>query len=487
MTFQMKSKLTAGLLGLLCVQALNILQPNYAFSQTSALGTRDSGGGAGLRGRVLETYSKDPVISPELRAYTEIVEPLLLKVLYPVSNLTGSEKTARDEDDLKNLRTLVRMKTWYLTPEEVLPVDFQTLGILVKNQETLARQSRDEIWIDEMKFFADGVSLADQGDLILHEFVMMLYMQKFETMETVCIRITSSFKEAQPACDFIKALSPAGTSFEPAIPRPLNEQDNSRIRRVTSWIKNLGNDPKSRGRLLEVLVQNGFDQRIYRPLLSASEISGSTAEAAQDPQRLLVSYDDIEEAIIAMSSTNSELNKCKDLGSDFSQSCISRLNITGKQATENANGTATLDIRIAQINQEELQFKLQAFSEGPTNDFGLWKLGTVHGKSYYVLSLIPQGTVFSQVIGSAAPEAKMIFGYELDGYNLPKLTLKALMIENRVLTRPYRMGENNVYTGFRSRALRHVNPFDTGVILTGHHDEGVQRMIQLLSTVLIRR
>lgn len=209
-------------------------------SNPKADGTSDTGGGNGVMEKVYESYAKNPYLFP---AYGSHLEKLF-------NNLEKALPRA-------GFKAWIIAKTWYIAPVELKKIDKEILGLSFIDTETeqLAVQKPNSIWIKKEVF--DRMDSESQADLILHEYVMIMYLMKFKPYSTICKMINSG------SCQTLGSLD----KLWPAEPdRPLNERDYENIRSVTAWLKDRRDaDEIKMEDLKSVFLAKEFDARFLNP------------------------------------------------------------------------------------------------------------------------------------------------------------------------------------------------------------------------------
>ncbi|MGE0526135.1 MAG: hypothetical protein AB7G93_09275 [Bdellovibrionales bacterium] len=191
---------------------------------------------------VYERFIEDPTLLP---AYQKYVRPRIQHVLGP-----NGEDNAR----LHSVEALMKSKTWYIAPVELKAIEREALGIVWDESggKQLGLQFGNEIWIDKKPF--PTMTLEQQGDLLLHEFVMLVYFLKFERISDVCARFYKGAGIAIPE----NACAPEADNYFPTEKlRPLNKTDYQNIRRVTGLLK-LEGEHASPERIKAFFTSNGF-------------------------------------------------------------------------------------------------------------------------------------------------------------------------------------------------------------------------------------
>ncbi|MCB0411296.1 MAG: hypothetical protein KDD22_02150, partial [Bdellovibrionales bacterium] len=220
----------------------------------SAPGTSDSGGGTGVDGKVFESYAINPL---ELDAYKTHLKPLFDNLQYPDK-----------ESSEPGLHAIFMMKTWYVAPVELNRIQKDILGISFVQSETqqIARQTSDEIWIDKKIF--DQMNSKDQADLLLHEYMMNLYMMKFMTWEEICNKSAKFIKpdDENNGCQTSTNKKFLEKFLKPEEHRQLNDQDNQNIRSATAWFWKNAIKPLKTKDFYKLLFASGFDKRFFNPV-----------------------------------------------------------------------------------------------------------------------------------------------------------------------------------------------------------------------------
>jgi len=210
-------------------------------------GTTHGGGGNGVEGRPYEAYIQNPT---ELEAYHAYVRPR-------IANILGRDGSS--ESTLNSVEALLKSKTWVIAPMTLKPVDMLSLGVVFSKSETqqLGLQFKDEIWIDKTYF--DKMTVQEQGQLILHEFVMLIYFLKFESFSSICTR----FFKGQSLTVTANECSQEVDAYLPVESlRPLNDVDYQNIRRATALLDQEGVAALP-DRVLSIFRSNGFKDILF--------------------------------------------------------------------------------------------------------------------------------------------------------------------------------------------------------------------------------
>lgn len=237
--------------------------PGTAGGSAPQRGTTDGGGGNGLKGRVFESYIVEPT---KLRGFKEFIQPIIdhLDSTYPPDppNVIPSSGTKT------SLMIWFQFKKWYLLPLTLRCADKETLGIsfALDSDDQLACQNRREVWIDSVKTKYDSDTTgpkkrkADRefARLAFHEWIMQLYLMKFEKMSEV-IKLFAEATSQKIEQDMVVEQMDKILPPEPA--RPLNKDDYAIIRRVTDYIFENGTQ-MTYDQFSQMLKINGFDTRL---------------------------------------------------------------------------------------------------------------------------------------------------------------------------------------------------------------------------------
>jgi hypothetical protein len=217
-------------------------------SGLTAHGTSDSGGGTGVDGKVFESYIVDPT---ELPAYKQFVAPLLKNI-----------KTERP--DGTQFDQVIKIKTWYIAPVDLEKINKDILGISFVKSDTqqIARQTMKEVWID--KHLYDQMAPQEQGQLLLHEFVMNIYLIKFMLMSDLyrSSEVITGKKYVETGSTDINVLDKI---MPLEMSHPLTDQDNENIRFVTGWMLQNLQKPVLNKDFIQLLFYKNFDKRFYSP------------------------------------------------------------------------------------------------------------------------------------------------------------------------------------------------------------------------------
>lgn len=229
-------------------------------------GTSDSGGGNGIDNKVYEAYVVDPILLPAFKVHLAQIFMNLKK------NYVDTSKT----DDFDNSLSFLTYKTWYIAPVEFVTVSKDTLGMSFYNgtSEQLAIQTSREIWIKKNLF--EKMTLKEQSDLLVHEFVMNMYFIKFLGLVDFC-KITTK-GDRQRIC--ITAVQPSEYLYPAEPQRALNSEDYQNIRRATAFMLRQG-ATASRAEMDQMFRNNGFDYRVFSQLEQKPQPPSSPISASQ--------------------------------------------------------------------------------------------------------------------------------------------------------------------------------------------------------------
>ncbi len=125
------------------------------------------------------------------------------------------------------------------------------LSFIATETEQLAIQKPNSIWIKKDIF--DHMTSEAQADLILHEYVMIMYLMKFKPYSTICKMINTGDCQKLGSLDKLWPAQPE---------RALNEIDYENIRAVTIWLNERKNaDELKTEEIRSVLLAKEFDMR----------------------------------------------------------------------------------------------------------------------------------------------------------------------------------------------------------------------------------
>lgn len=262
-----------------------------------ANGTSDSGGCNGVGGRCYDSYIVDATALPAYRDY-------LAKIFANVIDKNDGGKPI-------NYDYFLKTKTWYILPSHLEPIDKIVLGATALNSksEQIARQTMREIWIDQD--FYNKMSVTDQGVVLLHEYVMSLYIFKFMSYTEICQRSAGIDSAHASSCDpkqiaLVEKMMPAEKQI------PLNAKDYENIRFVTGWLKGALVKPVSKDDLFKVLAANGFDKRFFR----------SDDWQKNPPKDIKMTHQQFIDAIVGTERAGRMPNVCASFSGGASQNCL---------------------------------------------------------------------------------------------------------------------------------------------------------------------
>ncbi len=217
-------------------------------NQTANDGPGHGGGGNGTNGRLYESFA---VQIAELPAYKNIAEKVLLRLF----------DEAKGEKAVLNKH--LKIKTWYLVPNHLKPIDKEIIGVSQTQSSTqqLAFQTEKEIWIDPIYF--NQMTEADQATLIVHEMMMLYYGLKSKDLNTLC-QMGIMSKDDSVNCEMFNVYD----SYFPAQNlQSLDKNDYQNIRTVTNYfMSNFENADLSINNFKQKMIQNGFDRRLFTPV-----------------------------------------------------------------------------------------------------------------------------------------------------------------------------------------------------------------------------
>lgn len=155
------------------------LQP--AGVQAPEQGTGDSGGGNSYKGKPLESYIFRPTDLPA-------VQKLILPTL----------EAAADLDVAAPIKGSLFFKTWYRVPGPLKALPSEMIGSAVKTEQAALQDFR-QVWIDDDLF--SKMSEREQAQLILHEMLMSLKLQKFTSPREACLSDLMGYNSTHYTCD----------------------------------------------------------------------------------------------------------------------------------------------------------------------------------------------------------------------------------------------------------------------------------------------
>lgn len=216
-------------------------------------GTSDSGGGTGIDGKVFESYVFDPINS---EAYQKHLK----------SFFDGINKSSEDKGANGKIEYIFRTKTWFVAPVELEKLNKSVLGVEFFSSDTqqIAIQTSDEIWINKTLF--DQMSSKEQAELLIHEYIMIIYFMKHYKISEFCkFNALLDLKESKDSACGTQSMELFDQEFPPEQERPLDDKDNQNIRRVTSWVLNNLEENVTEEQFYKVLFNSGFDKRFFNP------------------------------------------------------------------------------------------------------------------------------------------------------------------------------------------------------------------------------
>ncbi|UXR65382.1 hypothetical protein EZJ49_03835 [Bdellovibrio bacteriovorus] len=145
--------------------------PSNGYQQAEG-GVDSGGGGNGVNGRPLESYSVRLQDVPEFNEY-----------LLPIIRTVQAEYP-RFASDLVHI---AMNRTWYLIPVELNKLPAQVIGVSFgdKQLQQLALQNLNAVWINS-DLFAQYPSNEDRAILILHEMIMGVRLMKHKNRLDQC-------------------------------------------------------------------------------------------------------------------------------------------------------------------------------------------------------------------------------------------------------------------------------------------------------------
>ncbi len=252
-------------------------------SEISDKGTSDTGGANGVNGVVFEYSAKDITT---LESYKKRLKPIidqlteLYKTKYEEKDFTSGKSIEKIEKTV-DFEELFKLKNWYITSVDFKPISNKILGLdfLKEPTEQLAYQTQNEIWINEkyfeelkpelLKYFEIEANLLPsheqlleaQAYLIMHEYVMNLYMLKLMSFDEYCeLFMKAGLSEGENCKILPESIKDMVTGFEGQ--RELVIEDYENIRRVTVWL--MRNVMNSNSKIVEgIFLANGFHNFLF--------------------------------------------------------------------------------------------------------------------------------------------------------------------------------------------------------------------------------
>jgi hypothetical protein len=249
------------------------------------VGTSDGAGGNGLNNKAFEAYRVDPL---QLPAYRE------LSAIFANWNKQSGRQDFSYE-------SLFKLRTWYVAPVKLKPIDDQTLGVSFAegSVQQLAFQNLREVWIDAEKYNTLRDKPQEQAHLILHEFLFSLYSLKFTKLADYVNLLCEN-------CDPLKGTVAAFDElYPPEAKRKLNDDDYKNIRNVTGWLMESGAKAKWQ-EITAKFIANKFP----RPILGLGT-----------PERKFIYKGFLHDLLKANNVTNNSFNRCFFLKNNISSAC----------------------------------------------------------------------------------------------------------------------------------------------------------------------
>lgn len=275
-------------------------------SESTTFGTGDGAGGNGSNNKVYERYAIDPT---KQKSYIDRLEPLMLKL-----NEVYKDPSLSEQDQM-NFAAYFYLHTWYVLDINLSPIDKKVLGITFTSDKTqqIAVQTDREVWIDAKAY--DKMTDEDKAGLLLHEFVMSLYLTKFQPLSDFCVESDSESDSA--GCDNANEIDQA-MGIDPT--HVLDEDDYKNVRQMTTFLLNVAQSGDT-SQVRKMFSDLKFDPRIWGNQGPANTDSGTI-----DPQSnensdgsLELTNNSLLELLDTAKFTNQGLTQCKaiQLGLDF--------------------------------------------------------------------------------------------------------------------------------------------------------------------------
>jgi hypothetical protein len=391
-------------------------------------GTSDSGGGTGIDKKVFESYIIDPT---ELPAFQKFVKPLL-------QNIKASDPKNPNKYD-----RIFKMKTWYLAPVELDKIKNNLLGVSFIKSETqqIARQTMKEVWIDKRIF--EKMTMQDQAELLIHEFVMGQYFLRFMSIKDLCkISIMLEGEKNNQGClkvpDFIEKSMP------PEKPRQLTEEDNENIRFVTGWFLQHAQNPIAEEDYVRILFYKGFDKRFFNP--------ASHAKQKDKPSDLKMTYKTLLETINAAKLTGFMPEICTDSSGNTSESC--KVEVTEKNLKYKNFLVPGISLKITSSKGEAFG----ALNSIIGDQFSLPASQDRNGNTYYILTLTDWHE--TMIVGNHVFTGFLLFR-QPEVLGQQELILESIVLRQGVITSIDKKRDPICHI----EPLKIINPFDGGVVV----------------------
>lgn len=182
----------------------NKLSTPFAGGPQPAQGTVDGGGGAGFKGKPLESYRRNIEEFPEFK--------LVDKVLESIARVNPKHE--------KIFRHIVRDRMWLLLDEPVPKISASRQGVPY-NIDQWAVQNSKEIWMSDQYTGSDS----DKAKILLHEILVGLKIMRFLSYNDYCYQWTSDRK----LCE--------SSGNEVLIPDyKLTDLDHADVRNMGEWL-----------------------------------------------------------------------------------------------------------------------------------------------------------------------------------------------------------------------------------------------------------
>jgi hypothetical protein len=218
----------------------------------------------------------------KFRASHYIVDPTKLQafsVLEPIfHHLSVTDQTLSEGKIDVTFTRFFALKKWYIAPVGLQPIDKLKLGVSFLRTETqqIAFQNESEIWIDKTIF--DKMTVDDQANLIAHEFVMSLYLLKYQKVSEICRVSQRVGQNPESKCEDTYHQDEL---MPPPAPETLSPTDYQAIRRVTDFLTHRAINV-SGAEFAIMLGANGFDPRFFHASLEQLDKSWDAPMAGRD-------------------------------------------------------------------------------------------------------------------------------------------------------------------------------------------------------------
>jgi hypothetical protein len=295
-------------------------------------GTTDGAGGNGIDGKAYESYIVDP---QDLSTYKNKLEAKITAIDKKWKDTTPPS----DHDEVTYLpffQSMWKLKKWYIAPVTLASLDKKTIGVEFTREKTqqLAIQTDTEVWIDSRLF--EKMSEDDKAKLMLHEYLMSLYLLKFQSYFDICQFAATIDPTSVKGCDDRATVD---SILPPEEKKDLVDSDYTNIRAMTSLIYNQGSSI-SAAQLSSSFLYQKFDRRAF---------SLSTGDKETEVK---VTNEEVVSALKAAVYSRSLNGLCKTVRSKEKRPCV--LDIQDIAATPETYGNQTYLLSLKDPSSHEV-------------------------------------------------------------------------------------------------------------------------------------